>query len=148
MIAELDTAAIVSCIFKKIVEEFEISCNEIKGFNIMADANVKIPRTKEPIEIILQADKAEISIKFKVISNLNNAQKFKVNVDKKKDLIQNVQKPIIKKKGLDLEPCNVPEAMVYLNTSTNSGVYKRQYLIAKRWIPLIDKEKLNVKQME
>ncbi|PVU91547.1 hypothetical protein BB561_004343 [Smittium simulii] len=164
IIAELDTAAEVSCISEKIVEEFEIPCNEVKGFNIMADANVKIPRTKETIEIMVQTDKTEISTKFEVISNLNNAQlligkdiikklnldifglpykyadlngNVEVKVDEKEDLIQNVQTPIIKREDLDvgiinlleenqnidpLEPCNVPEAMVYLNTSTNSGL--------------------------
>ncbi|PVU85763.1 hypothetical protein BB561_006905, partial [Smittium simulii] len=165
IIAELDTAAEVSCISEKIVEEFEIPCNEVKGFNIMADANVKIPRTKETIEIMVQTDKTEISTKFEVISNLNNAQlligkdiikklnldifglpykyadlngNVEVKVDEKEDLIQNVQTPIIKREDLDvgiinlleenqnidpLEPCNVPEAMVYLNTSTNSAPF-------------------------
>ncbi|PVU91546.1 hypothetical protein BB561_004342, partial [Smittium simulii] len=61
-----------------------------------------------------------------------------VKVDEKEDLIQNVQTPIIKREDLDvgiinlleenqnidpLEPCNVPEAMVYLNTSTNSAPF-------------------------
>ncbi|PVU86696.1 hypothetical protein BB561_006603, partial [Smittium simulii] len=75
--------------------------------------------------------------------------------DETPELVTGLKNPLIEENELDheikellllnekinhLEPCTIPEAMVYLNTTSNEAIYKRQYPIANHWLPFINEE--------
>ncbi|PVU91320.1 hypothetical protein BB561_004458 [Smittium simulii] len=74
MMAELDTTADVSCMPERLVTELDIPCNNVTGYNIMANSDIKIPRNKETIKVRVKTDKAELFTNFEVISKISNSQ--------------------------------------------------------------------------
>ncbi|PVU95848.1 hypothetical protein BB561_001554 [Smittium simulii] len=94
MMTEFDTTADKSCISERLVIELDIPCNNVTGYSIIANSNIKILRNKKTIKVHVKADRTELFTNFEVEDNnaINNETP---------ELVTSLRNPLIEEN----EPC-------------------------------------------